>query len=58
MLFRSADLTEQLENYALYIEAEERMKNAKSNDFIPEKAVMERLGIKEEDLEACEVEID
>ena len=52
------EMTEQLENYALYIEAEKRMKNAVSNDFISEKAVMDKLGISEEDLEASEVEID
>ena len=52
------EMTEQLENYALFLEAEKRMKNAASNDFISEKAVMEQLGISEADLEASEVEID
>jgi PHD/YefM family antitoxin component YafN of YafNO toxin-antitoxin module len=52
------EMTEQLENYALFIEAEKRMTNARSNDFVSEKTVMERLGISEEDLEASEVEID
>jgi len=52
------ELTERLENYALYIEAEKRMKNSKSSDFIPEKAVMEKLEISEDDLELSEVEID
>lgn len=52
------EMTEQLENHALFIETEKRMKNAGSNDFISEKATMEQLGIKEEDLEDGEVEID
>ncbi|HBN86091.1 MAG TPA: prevent-host-death protein, partial [Clostridiales bacterium] len=52
------ELTEQLEDYALYIEAEKRMKNVNKDDFIPECVIMKELGITEKDLEECEVEID
>lgn len=52
------EMAEQLENYALYIEAERRMKKAASSDFISEKSLMEKLGIREEDLESVEVDID
>jgi len=52
------EITEQLENYALYIEAEKRIKNSGNDNFISEKTVMENLGISEEDVEASEVEID
>ena len=52
------EMIEQLEDYALYIEAEKRMKNARSDDFLSEKAVMEKLGISEKDIEASEGGID
>ena len=52
------EMTEQLENFALYVEAEERMKNVDINDFVSEEKIMEELGITEEDLADKEDELN
>jgi Phd_YefM. len=51
-------MIEALEDYALYFEAEKRMKNAEINGFIPEKDIMTELGITEDDLNDIDVEIE
>jgi antitoxin StbD len=51
------EMMEQLENYALFIEAEARMKNVKDSEFLSEATILEQLGIKEEELEDSKIEI-
>lgn len=47
-------MVEALEDYALYFEAEKRMKNAESEGFISSGKVYADLGIKESDLDDIE----
>ncbi|SDN78960.1 type II toxin-antitoxin system Phd/YefM family antitoxin [Acetanaerobacterium elongatum] len=51
-------MIEALEDYALFFEAEKRMKTAQSNDFISSEKVMADLNIHESDLDTVEVEIE
>ena len=44
------EMLETIEEYRLYLEAENRMDNAKSEDFIPHDKVLVELGINESDL--------
>ena len=48
---RYDEMVEMLEDYALFFEAEKRMKNAESNGFISQGQVLNELGIRESDLE-------
>ena len=50
-------MLEIIEDYNLFMEAEKRMKNTKSNDFISQETVMKEFGISETDLEDIDVEI-
>lgn len=52
------EMVEALEDYALFFEAEHRMKASDSSQKIPSEAVMEHLGISKEDLKVVEVEIE
>jgi PHD/YefM family antitoxin component YafN of YafNO toxin-antitoxin module len=52
------ELLDTLENYRLFIEAEMRMKKAKPEDFIPAGETMHQLGIKEEELEGADAELE
>ena len=52
------DMVEALEEYALYFEAEQRMRNVEKDGFLSEKQVMEDLDITESDLEKYDVEIE
>ena len=53
------EMVELLEDYALFLEAERRMKMAESEGFISEKQVMEHHNITETDIENAEdVEIE
>ena len=54
---RYQDMVEALEDYALYFEAERRMKNA-GGKSISHAQVLEDLGISEDELEDVEVEIE
>jgi predicted nucleotidyltransferase component of viral defense system len=49
---------EALEEYALYFEAEKRMKNAEKKGFVKSEQVLSDLGITESDLDDIEVDID
>ena len=51
-------MVEALEDYALYFEAEKRMKNAESKGFLSSEKVYTNLGIKESELDDIEVEIE
>jgi antitoxin StbD len=51
-------MVELLEDYALFFEAERRMRRAESTGFLSEKQVMENLNIRESDLEPLDVEIE
>ncbi|WP_312648921.1 type II toxin-antitoxin system Phd/YefM family antitoxin [Aminipila sp.] len=51
-------MVEALEDYALYFEAEERMKNVSKDGLLSEEQVMDELGITEADLDGVEVEIE
>ena len=51
-------MVEALEDYALYFEAEKRIKNSERDGFISSDRVMTNLGISESDLDDVEVEID
>jgi hypothetical protein len=44
-------MVEMLEDYALFFEAEKRMKNAESNGFISQELLLNELGIRESDLD-------
>jgi antitoxin StbD len=52
------EMVEMLEDYALFFEAERRMKNVEQDGFISEKQVMEDLEISESDLDDADVEIE
>ena len=51
-------MIEALEDYALYFEAEKRIKNAQKEGFISSEKVYNDLGISESDLQDIEVEIE
>lgn len=51
-------MVDALEDYALYFEAEERMKIALKAGFLSEEQVMDELDITEADLDEVEVEIE
>lgn len=51
-------MVEALEDYALYFEAEERMKHFVKNGLLSEEQVMDELGFTEADLDEVEVEIE
>jgi PHD/YefM family antitoxin component YafN of YafNO toxin-antitoxin module len=51
-------MIEALEDYALYFEAEERMKTADKEGFLSEEQVLYELGITKESLDEVEVEIE
>jgi antitoxin StbD len=51
-------MVEALEDYALYFEAEKRMKDAEQRGFISADEVFADLGISKSDLDDIEVEID
>lgn len=55
---RYESMVEALEDYALYIEAEKRMKVAKEEGFMSEEELLNELGITKADLEDIEVEIE
>lgn len=56
---RYEEMIEMLEDYALFVEAEKRMKNAESKGFIPQDKVLSDLGISLADLDDdVEVEIE
>lgn len=48
---RYEEMVESLEDFALYFEAEKRMKNAESRGFISQAQAFDQLGIRESDLE-------
>jgi hypothetical protein len=52
------EMVELLEDYALFFEAERRMKKAGSAGSLSEKQVMEELGINEADLDNTDVDIE
>jgi PHD/YefM family antitoxin component YafN of YafNO toxin-antitoxin module len=52
------DMVETLEEYALFFEAEQRMRNVEKGGFLSEKQVMEDLDITESDLDKYDVEIE
>ena len=52
------EMIEIIENYNLYIEAEKRMKNASVNDFVSSDDVIHDLGIKKDELNDIEVDIE
>lgn len=51
-------MVELLEDYALFFEAERRMKKAETAGFLSEKLVMEKLDIHEADLDDGDVELE
>lgn len=51
-------MVEALEDYALYFEAERRMKDAKKEGFISSEQLISEFGISESDIDDIEVEID
>ena len=51
-------MIETIENYRLLVEAEQRMENAKAEDFIPAEKAMQELGISEVDLKDIEAELE
>jgi len=55
---RYEEMVEALEDYALYFEAEKRMKSAEEEGFISSEKVYEELKINEEDLNDVDVEIE
>lgn len=55
---RYEEMVEALEDYALFFEAERRMKASDPGQTIPSETVMEHLGISKEDLQDVEVEIE
>jgi antitoxin StbD len=54
---RYEEMIEMLEDYALFFEAEKRMKNAVSKGFISQEQILNELGIRESDLDD-EVDVD
>lgn len=55
---RYAALLEMLEDYQLFVEAEERMKSSKPSDFSSHEDVMKEFGIEQADLDVIDVEIE
>jgi antitoxin StbD len=51
------EITDALEDYALYIEAEERMTKAE-NTYLAADEMLSRLGVKRSDLDEVEVDIE
>ncbi|WP_347488295.1 type II toxin-antitoxin system Phd/YefM family antitoxin [Desulfoscipio sp. XC116] len=51
-------MIEIIEEYSLFLEAEKRMENAKSEDFIPQDKVLSELGINKADLDNTNVELE
>jgi PHD/YefM family antitoxin component YafN of YafNO toxin-antitoxin module len=51
-------MVETLEDYALFIEAERRLKKAGSGTAISQEEVMQSLGIRDSDLEGVDVELE
>lgn len=52
------EMVEALEDYALFFEAERRVKASDSNQTIPSETVLKHLGISKEELQDAEVEIE
>lgn len=52
------EMIEIIENYNLYVEAEKRMKNASVNDFVSSDDVLQNLGIKKDELNDIQVDIE
>ena len=52
------EMVEALEDYALYFEAENRLKSAQLKGYITSSDIMKHLGIEAQDLEDVEVDID
>jgi antitoxin StbD len=55
---RYEEMIEALEDYALFIEAEKRMKNAQGEKSLSNDQVMKTLGLNEHDLDEVDVEIE
>lgn len=55
---RYDEMVEMLEDFALFFEAEQRMKNFKQSGMISEKQIMENLEISDSDLDDINVEIE
>jgi antitoxin StbD len=55
---RYDEMVEMLEDFALFFDAERRMKNFKRSDMISEKQIMEDLEISDSDLNDIDVEIE
>ena len=55
---RYDEMVEMLEDFALFFEAERRMKNVKQSGMISEKQIMENLEISDSDLDDIDVEIE
>jgi antitoxin StbD len=55
---RYEEMVEALEDYALFFEAERRMKEPDAGQTIPSETVMEHLSISNEDLQDVEVDIE
>jgi len=51
-------MVEALEDFALCLEVEKRMKNAKHEGFLRSDEVLSNLGIKESDLDDVEVDVE
>lgn len=51
-------MLETIEEYRLLMEAEKRMENAKSEDFISHEKLLDELGINKTDLDNTDVEIE
>jgi hypothetical protein len=51
-------MVEALEDYALYVEAEKRMKSSESEGFISSEELYKELNINEEDINVLDVEIE
>jgi antitoxin StbD len=52
------EMVEMLEEYSQLLEAEQRVKNARQGNYIPEKQVMKDLGISESDIDDSDVAIE
>lgn len=52
------EMVELLEDYALFFEAERRLKRAETVGFLSEKQVMDGLGIDETDLDDVDVDLE
>lgn len=55
---RYEEMVEALEDYALFIEAEKRMKNAQGEKSLSNDQVLKALGLNEHDLDEVDVEIE